>query len=157
MALDLVGEPLASPLVDMKMMRIPAVWSTNLAALLFGFGMFAMFITVPQFAQTPTHVGYGFGASVTQSGLYLLPFAVAMVIVAPLTGRLSVPSAPRWSSSPVRSSPPRATCCWSATAKPWTIYAAAGLLGIGIALGYASMANLIIEAVRPSRPAWPPG
>src|SRR5579863_6302911 len=80
----------ASPLVDMKMMRIPAVWSTNLAALLFGFGMFSMFIVLPQFTQTPTHVGYGFGASVTQSGLYLLPFAVAMVIVAPMTGRLSV-------------------------------------------------------------------
>ena len=61
----------SSPLVDMKMMRIPAVWSTNLAALLFGFGMFAMFIVLPQFTQTPTHVGYGFGASVTQSGLYL--------------------------------------------------------------------------------------
>ena len=42
-----------SPLVDMKMMRIPAVWSTNLAALLFGFGMFAMFITLPQFTETP--------------------------------------------------------------------------------------------------------
>ena len=79
-----------SPLVDMKMMRIRAVWATNLAALLFGFGMFAMFIALPQFAQTPTRVGYGFGASVTQSGLYLLPFAVAMVIVAPMTGRLSV-------------------------------------------------------------------
>ena len=60
-----------SPLVDMKMMRIPAVWSTNLAALLFGFGMFAMFITLPQFTETPTRAGYGFGASVTQSGLYL--------------------------------------------------------------------------------------
>ena len=43
-----------SPLVDMKMMRIPAVWSTNLAALLFGFGMFAMFVTLPQFTETPT-------------------------------------------------------------------------------------------------------
>ena len=78
-----------SPLVDMKMMRIPAVWSTNLAALLFGFGMFAMFVTLPQFTETPSHIGYGFGASVTQSGLYLAPFAAAMVIVAPLTGRLS--------------------------------------------------------------------
>ena len=77
-----------SPLVDMKMMRIPAVWSTNLAALLFGFGMFAMFVTLPQFTETPTHAGYGFGASVTQSGLYLAPFAAAMVIVAPMTGRL---------------------------------------------------------------------
>ena len=137
-----------TPLVDMRMMRIPAVWGTNLAALLFGFGMFAMFITVPQFAQTPSSAGYGFGASVTQSGLYLFPFATAMVIVAPLTGRLSV-----WVGSKIVLI---AGSLFSAGSyllltlthsEPWTIYAAAGLLGVGVALGYASMANLIIEAV----------
>src|SRR5665213_2326123 len=79
-----------TPMVDMTMMRIPAVWSTNLAALLFGFGMFSMFIIVPEFVQTPTHQGYGFGASITQSGLFLLPFAVAMLLVAPLTGRVAI-------------------------------------------------------------------
>ena len=62
-----------APMVDMTMMRVRAVWSTNLAALLFGFGMFSMFIIVPQFVQTPAREGYGFGASVTQSGLYLAP------------------------------------------------------------------------------------
>ena len=43
-----------SPLVDMKMMRIPEVWTTNLCALLFGFGMYVMFTIVPQFVETPT-------------------------------------------------------------------------------------------------------
>ena len=33
--------------------------------------------------------GYGFGASVTQSGLFLAPLALAMLLVAPLTGRLA--------------------------------------------------------------------
>ena len=130
------------------MMRIPAVWSTNLAALLFGFGMFAMFVTVPQFAQTPSSAGYGFGASVTQSGLYLLPFAVAMVIVAPLTGRLSA-----WVGAKfvlVAGSLFAASCYLLLTithSEPWSLYVAAGLLGVGIAMGFASMANLIIDAV----------
>ncbi len=137
-----------TPLVDMKMMRIPAVWSTNLAALLFGFGMFAMFITLPQFTETPTRVGYGFGASVTQSGLYLAPFAVAMVIVAPMTGRLSRAVGSKMVLV--------AGSLFAASSylllvlnhdQQWSIYAATGLLGIGIALGFASMANLIIEAV----------
>ncbi len=137
-----------SPLVDMKMMRIPAVRSTNLVALLFGFGMFAMFITLPQFTETPTKAGYGFGASVTQSGLYLVPFAVAMVIVAPMTGRLSRAVGSKFVLV--------AGSLFAASSylllvldhdHQWSIYSASGLLGIGIALGFASMANLIIEAV----------
>jgi len=142
----------ASPLVDMKMMRIRAVWTTNLAALLFGFGMFAMFIALPQFTQTPTHVGYGFGASVTQSGLYLLPFAVAMVIVAPMTGRLSVLVGSKIvlvAGSLFAASSYLLLVLSHSQAR--SMYAATGLLGIGIALGFASMANLIIEAVPPEQ------
>ena len=137
-----------SPLVDMKMMRIPAVWSTNLAALLFGFGMFAMFVTLPQFTETPTHAGYGFGASVTQSGLYLAPFALAMVIVAPMTGRLSkaVGSKMVLVAGSLFSAASYLLLILNHT-QQWPIYVATGLLGIGIALGFASMANLIIEAV----------
>ena len=139
-------------MVDMKMMRIPAVWSTNLAAMLFGFGMFAMFIIVPQFAQTPARVGYGFGASVTQSGLYLLPFAVAMLVIAPLTGRLTVAigSKPILIMGALFAA---ASYGFLAVAhgQPWNIYVAAGLLGIGVAFGYASMSNLIVEAVPPSQ------
>jgi len=138
----------ASPIVDMKMMRIRAVWTTNLTALLFGFGMFAMFIALPQFAQTPTHVGYGFGASVTQSGLFLAPFAVAMVIVAPMTGRLSVLIGSKMvlvtGSFFAASSYLVLVVVHDAS---WAMYASTALLGIGIAMGFASMANLIIEAV----------
>jgi MFS family permease len=141
-----------SPLVDITMMRIPAVWTTNLAAILFGFGLYAMFVTVPQFAQTPTRVGYGFGASVTKSGIYLVPFAIAMLVIAPLTGGLarlfgskivlvvgSLFSASSYAVLVV------------AHSQPWNVYVAAGLLGVGMAFGYASMSNLIVEAVQPDQ------
>jgi EmrB/QacA subfamily drug resistance transporter len=137
-----------SPLVDMRIMRIRAVWATNLAALLYGFGLFAMFITVPQFVQTPTSAGYGFGATVTQSGLYLLPFALAMVVVAPFTGWLSL----RIGSKRVLiiGSLISASCYLVlvvAHDQSWAIYVAAGLLGVGLAPAFASLANLIIENV----------
>jgi len=93
-------------------------------------------------------VGYGFGASVTQSGLYLLPFAVAMVIVAPMTGRLSVLVGSKIvlvaGSLFAASSYLLLVLSHSDV---WSMYAATALLGVGIALGFASMANLIIEAV----------
>jgi MFS family permease len=114
--------------------------------------MFAMFITVPQFAQTPARVGYGFGASVTQSGLYLLPFAVAMFVIAPLTGRLTVAigSKPLLIVGALFAAGSYGFLA-VAHGEPWNIYVAAGLLGIGMAFGFASMSNLIVEAVPPGQ------
>jgi EmrB/QacA subfamily drug resistance transporter len=141
-----------SPLVDMKMMRIPEVWTTNLAALLFGFGMYVMFTVMPQFVETASRNGYGFGASVTQSGLDLLPFALAMLLVAPLTGRMSV----RFGGRRVM----LAACCFAASSyvvlvfwhgHTWQILIATGLLGVGIAMGFAAMTNLVVEAVPQSQ------
>ena len=57
------------------------MWTTNLVALLFGVGMYAPFAFLPQFLQTPSAAGYGFGASVTESGLMLLPATVAMFVL----------------------------------------------------------------------------
>jgi MFS family permease len=49
------------PLVDMGLMRDPAVLATNLAALLVGFGMFGSFILIPQLVQLPESTGFGLG------------------------------------------------------------------------------------------------
>ena len=70
------------PLVDMGMMRLRGVWTTNLAGLLLGAGMFASFILVPQFVEMPKSTGYGFGASVLGGGLFLLPTTMAPPIPA---------------------------------------------------------------------------
>jgi len=141
-----------TPVVDMRMMRIPAVWSTNLAALLFGFGMYAMFVIVPQYVQTSPSQGYGFGSSVTQSGLFLAPFAVAMLLIAPITGRLTVAigSKPLLIIGALFSA---ASYCFLGVVhtNQLAFYVASGLLGIGVAFGFASMANLIIEAVPPDQ------
>ena len=58
----------AQPLIDMKMMRIPAVLTNNMVAFLFGVGMYSVFAFLPEFLQTPTSAGYGFGASSSSRG-----------------------------------------------------------------------------------------
>ncbi|MGH3026591.1 MAG: MFS transporter, partial [Gaiellaceae bacterium] len=78
----------AEPLVDMRMMRIRGVWTTNLVALLLGFGMYSSFILLPQFIETPTSTGYGFGATVTKAGIFMVPMTIAMLLVGSQTGRL---------------------------------------------------------------------
>src|SRR6185503_47149 len=69
------------PMIDMHMMRRRGVWTSNVVAGCVGFGMFAAFGFLPQLLQTPTEAGYGFGASITESGRLLLPSAVASFLV----------------------------------------------------------------------------
>ena len=77
------------PLIDMSMMRIRGVWTTNLTAFLLGAGMYSSFIIFPEFAQLAKSTGFGFGASVVDSGLYLLPSALAMGLLGSFAGRFA--------------------------------------------------------------------
>jgi predicted MFS family arabinose efflux permease len=79
----------ARPLVDMRMMRVPTVWTTNAVALLFGAGMYTISAFLPEFLQTPPSAGDGIGASVTASGVFLLPLTVTMFTFGLLSGRLA--------------------------------------------------------------------
>ena len=81
------------PLVDMRMMRIRGVWTTNAVAALLGFGMYAPFILLPEYVETPTRAGYGFGASVSGAGLFLVPSTIAMLLAASTVGAGGYPSA----------------------------------------------------------------
>jgi EmrB/QacA subfamily drug resistance transporter len=139
------------PLVDMRMMRIRGVWTTNAVAFLLGFGMYASFILIPQFVETPSGHGYGFGASVTQAGLFLLPSTIAMLVVGAQTGRLEkrFGSKPPLLAGGVLSFAAFALLALAHSAE-WQIYLAAILLGSGIGLAFAAMANLIIENVGPA-------
>jgi EmrB/QacA subfamily drug resistance transporter len=138
----------SEPLVEMRMMRNRAVLTTNLTGLLVGFGMFGSFILVPQFVQIPASAGFGFGASVTEAGLYMLPSAATLLVAAPLAG---------WLGGRIGSKLPLQVGTAIAAAAfvflalvhddPWSIYLGTSLFGLGIGFSFASMANLIVEAV----------
>jgi EmrB/QacA subfamily drug resistance transporter len=138
----------SEPLVDMRIMRLRGVWTVNLAGFLLGFGMYGSFILLPQLVEQPESTGYGFGASVTAAGLFMLPSTLAMLLVGPMAGRLER----RFGSKP-----PLVTGVVFAMASfillavahgaSFDIYLAAALLGIGIGLAFAAMANLIVVAV----------
>ncbi|SCF42019.1 MFS transporter [Micromonospora mirobrigensis] len=138
----------ANPLIDMRMMRLPAVWTTNLAALLFGAAMFAVYAFVPQFVQIPASAGYGFGAGVTGAGLLMLPMLVAMFLAGIVGGRLEA----RFSAK-VQLTTGAALGALACAAlaglhdRPWQVAVAAGLFGLGIGLSFAAMPNLIVRAV----------
>ena len=57
------------PLVDMRMMRLRGVWTTNATTVLVGFGMFWAYLLLPQLVRCPSAAGFGFSASVTAAGI----------------------------------------------------------------------------------------
>jgi EmrB/QacA subfamily drug resistance transporter len=140
------------PLVDISMMRRRAVLTTNVSGLLVGFGMFSSFILIPQFVQTPASAGYGFGASVTEAGLFLLPSAAVMLFAGPAAG---------WLGGRFGSKVPMLIGTGMASASylflavehdtRLSIYVGTALLGLGIGFSFAAMANLIVEAVDQSQ------
>jgi EmrB/QacA subfamily drug resistance transporter len=137
------------PLVDMRMMAIRGVWTTNTVAFLIGVGMYSSFILIPELVQEPASTGYGFGASVTVAGLFLLPATIAIVIVGQMAGRLERRIGSRGS---LIGGSLFALACYvllvANRSQEFEIYIAAGLLGIGIGLSFSAMANLIVENVR---------
>jgi EmrB/QacA subfamily drug resistance transporter len=140
------------PLVDMSMMRLRGVWTTNAAATLLGFGMYGSFILIPQFVETPARAGYGFAASVTQAGLFLVPSTAGMLAVSPLAGRIAHGVGSRVA---LMAGALLTMLCFvllaAAHTQRWEIYLASLLLGAGIGLAFAAMANLIVEAVPPGQ------
>ncbi len=136
------------PLVDMRMMQLKGVWTTNLVAFLLGVGMYSSFILVPQLVQLPESTGFGFGATVTGAGLFLLPATAMMLVVGSLAGKLEV----RFGSKPpliAGTASAAASFLLLAVAheQRFDIYLAMTLLGIGIGLAFAALANLIVQAV----------
>ena len=147
-----VESRMAEPLVDMTMLRDRPVWATNLSATLIGFGMFASFVLIPQFVEMPKSTGYGFGASVTEAGLFLLPATVGMLLVGPVAGRMSVTVGSR---VPLALGGLLSALAWVQLAllhsQSWQIYTATFVMGLGIGLAFASMVNVIVESVRPDQ------
>ena len=136
------------PLIDMRMMRLPAVWTTNLVAFLFGMGMYSVFVFIPEFVQTKPSAGYGFGASVTRSGLFLLPMTVLMFFAGLVSGRFSHRTSPRF-----------VLICSGlisivgyllltvANSTEWVIYIVMASIGVGIGLALSAMSFVIVDSV----------
>jgi EmrB/QacA subfamily drug resistance transporter len=141
-----------NPLIDMGMMRIPVVWVTNLVALLFGVALYATFAFLPEFLQTPASAGYGFGLSVTSSGLILLPSSVAMFAMGVASGRLTRRFGAKMVlvAGSVISIAPFLLLTF-AHGHQWEILLAMVLQGIGFGMAFAAMSNLIVQGVPPEQ------
>ncbi|RDI18030.1 putative MFS family arabinose efflux permease [Rhodococcus sp. AG1013] len=77
-----------APLVDVRLIRHPAVAGANAAMFVGGIGMYLLVTLITRYAQTPHGAGYGFGLSTFVAGLVLVPFSLMGFVSGKLTPRL---------------------------------------------------------------------
>ncbi|GAA2245835.1 hypothetical protein GCM10010401_19110 [Rarobacter faecitabidus] len=136
------------PLIDVRLFKLRGVWTANLVALAVGFAMFGTFLMIPMLLELPAELGFGFGKTVTQAGLFLLPTVFAMVLLAPIAGGMVKKYGPK------RPMVLGAVSIVAAFALPaiahdqlWHIVASGLLTGAGMGLSLAACTNAVVQAV----------
>jgi EmrB/QacA subfamily drug resistance transporter len=161
-AWGLVELRVPEPMVDMRMLANRPVLFANLTGLIAGFALFGSFVLVPTLLQLPAGLpsdlarlaDYGFGASATQTGLYLLPAAITGFFTGPLSGVLGARLGPKWPlviGMTLGGLGLAILAEWHA--EPWQIVIGMLVLGGGLPMTFAAMANIIVDSVRPTETA----
>ncbi|KAA0102999.1 MFS transporter [Mycolicibacterium sp. P1-5] len=78
-----------SPMVDLRTTLRRPVLTTNIAAILVCFSMFALSLVAPQVLELPKETGYGLGQSMLQAGLWMAPGGLAMMVASPIAARMA--------------------------------------------------------------------
>ncbi|WP_156761292.1 MFS transporter [Microbacterium karelineae] len=136
------------PLVDLRVAARPAVLMTNLAAIGMGFALFGSNVSFPQLLELPAETGVGFGLTMMQAALCIMPSGLIMMLLSPLSGRLEKLFGPRplftiGSASIVVAY--AFVLLWSS--EVWHIVVANCIIGVGIAFSFAAMPMIIMRAV----------
>ena len=138
----------SSPMVDMRMLAHRPVLLTNIATMISGFALFSCFVLIPTFVETSSSRGYGFGASATEAGLFLLPSSLAMLFAGPLSGAIGRRVGSKWPLAGGMLIVSLAALLFATSHdEPWHILAGSALLGIGVGGAFAAMAGLIADNV----------
>ncbi|MCK2217044.1 MFS transporter [Actinomadura sp. ATCC 31491] len=140
----------AAPLVDLALLREPAVAGANAVMLLGGVGMYLLLTLVTRYVQTPASAGYGSGVGVFVAGLVLVPFSVMGFA----GGRLAPPLLRRLGPAAALAAGGLAVLValvGFALARDglWPAFAVMGLLGLGVGAFSAAMPAAIL-AVTPA-------
>jgi EmrB/QacA subfamily drug resistance transporter len=135
------------PMLPMRFFRNRAFSLGNIASFSMFFGMFGSIFLLSQFFQTVQ------GYSPLGSGLRILPWTLAPMFIAPVAGALSDRISPRAIIGTGLSMQAAALAWIGLISEPDTPYtqliAPFIIAGVGMALFFAPMANVILSAVRP--------
>jgi len=139
----------ASPMLPLEFFRNRTFTLTNIASLLMFFGMFGSIFFLAQFFQTVQ------GYSPLQSGLRILPWTAMPIFVAPIAGAMSDRIGGQRlmaAGLALQASGLVWIAAVSTPTLPYTHLVAPFVLsGIGMALFFAPVANVVLSSVRPDQ------
>jgi predicted MFS family arabinose efflux permease len=136
------------PLVDMRLMRRPALWRVNAASFAIGFAMQATFTFVPRFVQIAPSTGFGLGIRPSRAGLVALPWSVGSTLTGVLLGRLAARYGPKLVlvAGAVLSAIPFLILSVRHDSV-WIVCLALGVFGTGSGLMAAAMPTILLRSV----------
>lgn len=138
----------AEPLLDLRTAARPAVLLTNLASIGMGFALFASNVIFPQILELPAASGSGFGLTLLQAALVVMPSGLLMMLLSPVSGTLARLIGPRLLFSSGAAAVVLAYAYILVfTDSVWHVFISNCFIGIGIGLGFAAMPLLIMRAV----------
>jgi predicted MFS family arabinose efflux permease len=145
---------LPGPLVDLRLLRHPAVAGANAAMLVAGVAMYLLLACITRYVQTPATADYGFGLDTFTAGLFLVPFSAlgfAAGRISPrLRRRMPAPALLSAATTVVL-----AACLLFAAARGNLAgpLLAMSLLGLGVGAFSAAMPAVILQVTPPQETA----
>lgn len=140
------------PVVDVRLLRLRTVWTSNLVALAVGATVYGNFALIPRFLQASGPTGHGLGLSLGQAGLLLLPQTVGFALGGTLSGRLGRWLSPRrvlLTASLVATAGYGGLALFHASA--WQIALVTLVSGTGNGLAFAVLPTIVMAAVPPTQ------
>ncbi|MDI2130836.1 MFS transporter [Yinghuangia seranimata] len=136
------------PVVDLRLAARRTVFLPHAAALLTGFAFYANWLATAQLVQAPTTTGYGLGESAVTASLCLLPGGVIMVVLSPVSARMSDAYGARVTLALGTAVISAAYLVRVFTSEHLlTIALGASLCSVGTTLAYSALPTLVIQAV----------
>jgi predicted MFS family arabinose efflux permease len=141
----LVERHSAAPLVDLTLLRHPAVAAANVTMLVGGASMYLLLTLVTRYMQTPHAAGYGFGASVLSASLVLIPFSALGFVGGRVTQVVRNRHGARAALVLGAASVVAASVFFAMfRSQVWQPYAVMALLGFGVGAFSAAMPGVIL-------------
>lgn len=136
------------PLVELRLLRHPAVLSADACAMVLGAAMYMVLSGVTEFVQSPRSGGFGFSASAVVAGLVLVPLSLFM-----LSSSRTLPTlVTRVGSRAVLTLGCLVAalgCAFFAVfhGALWQAFCMTGVLGVGLGTTFAAIPGVIVQAV----------